>query len=59
MAQISITATAGELLQFANHVKLAVCDLPENRSVTVTLDNAPGGSSKWAGTDPKGNVKKG
>jgi hypothetical protein len=59
MSTVTITATAGEILQAARALKFAVGDLPENRTYTVTLNDAPGGGSKWSVTDPKGGVRKG
>jgi hypothetical protein len=59
MAQISITATASELLQLSKALKFSLADKPDNRSYTVTIDNAPGAGSTWAVTDPGGKVRKG
>jgi hypothetical protein len=58
MTQISITATAGELLQLGKAIKFSIGDKPENRRYTLVLDNAPSGST-WAVTDPAGNTRKG
>jgi hypothetical protein len=59
MAIVSITATTSELLQLSKAVKFAVSDKPDNRRHTLVLNDAPGGGSTWAVTDPQGNVKRG
>jgi hypothetical protein len=59
VTQISITAPAAELLQLGKALKFSLADKPDNRTYTVTIDNAPGGGSTWAVTDPGGKVRKG
>jgi hypothetical protein len=59
MATVSITATAGELLQLGKAIKFSLADKPENRRYTVSINDAPGGGSTWSVTDPGGNVRKG
>jgi hypothetical protein len=59
VASISITASASELLQLGKAIKFALADKADNRSYTVTIDNAPGAGSSWAVTDPGGKVRKG
>jgi hypothetical protein len=59
MTQISITATASELLQLGKAVKFAIGDKPDNRRYTLSINDTPGGGSTWSVTDPSGNIRKG